>query len=86
MPTPFRSAAIRCGGSPARGPIRHYAGGLGPKPWGATTASAQQAPWALIRAFAPGPALSQEDDAMMWHHTLAAVAGAEALPAKTSEH
>ena len=37
-----------------------------PKPLGVTTASAQQAPWALIRTFTPGPAtaLSEEDDAM----------------------
>lgn len=55
------------------------------KPLGVTTAPAQQAPWALIRTFAPGPALSRED-AMTQHDTLAAVAGAEALPTKTSEH
>jgi type VII secretion protein EccB len=52
---------------------------------GIATASARQAPWALIRAFAPGPALSHED-ALTQHDTLAAVAGAEALPTKTSEH
>ena len=52
---------------------------------GIATASARQAPWALIRAFAPGPALSHED-ALTQHDTLAAVGGAEALPTKTSEH
>jgi type VII secretion protein EccB len=31
------------------------------KPLGISTSSAQQAPWALIRVFAPGAALSQED-------------------------
>ena len=59
------------------------------KPLGVTTASAQQAPWALIRTFAPGPALSRED-AMTRHDTLAAVAGAEAVPTRPlntkSEH
>ena len=52
---------------------------------GIATASAQQAPWVLIRAFAPGPALSRED-ALTAHDTLAPVGGAEALPTKTSEH
>jgi hypothetical protein len=79
MPAPSRSVAIRCGGSPARGPIRHHAGGLGPKPWGATTASSQQAPWALIRTFAR-PGLSHGRTQMTQHDTPAAVADAEALP------
>lgn len=55
------------------------------KALGVATGSARQAPWALIRAFAPGPALSRED-ALTQHDTLAAVAGAEALPTKTAEH
>jgi hypothetical protein len=52
---------------------------------GIATASARQAPWALIRTFAPGPALSRED-ALTQHDTLAAVAGAEALPTKAADH
>src|ERR1700733_8661913 len=47
--------------------------------WGATTASAQQAPWALIRTFArPGPSHGRTQ--MTQHDTPAAVADAEALP------
>ena len=42
----------------------------------------QQAPWPLIRAFAPGPALTRAD-AMVQHDTLAPVGGAEALPTRT---
>ena len=57
----------------------------GLKALGIATASARQAPWVLIRAFAPGPALSRED-ALTQHDTLAAPAGAEALPTKTTEH
>jgi type VII secretion protein EccB len=55
------------------------------KPLGIATAPAQQAPWALIRVFAPGPALSKED-ALTQHDTLATVSGAEALPTRTAEH
>jgi type VII secretion protein EccB len=55
------------------------------KPLGIATAAAQQAPWALIRVFAPGPALSKED-ALTQHDTLATVSGAEALPTRTAEH
>ncbi len=55
------------------------------RPLGIATASARQAPWALIRTFAPGPALSRED-ALTQHDTLAAVAGAETLPTKAAEH
>ena len=43
---------------------------------------AQQAPWPLIRAFAPGPALTRAD-AMVQHDSFAPVGGAEALPART---
>ncbi|KPN47688.1 type VII secretion protein EccB [Mycobacterium intracellulare] len=52
---------------------------------GIATASARQAPWVLIRAFAPGPALSRED-ALTQHDSLAPAGGAEALPTKSSEH
>ena len=55
------------------------------KPLGIATASAQQAPWVLIRIFAPGAALSRED-ALTQHDTLVAVEGAEALPTRTAEH
>jgi type VII secretion protein EccB len=51
------------------------------KPLGIATASAQQAPWALIQVFAPGAALSRED-ALTQHDTLAPVVGAEELPTK----
>lgn len=49
------------------------------RPLGIATAAARQAPWALIRTFAPGPALSRQD-ALTQHDTLAPVGGAEALP------
>lgn len=52
------------------------------KPLHITTASARQAPWVLIRTFAPGPALSRTD-ALTQHDTLEPVAGAETLPTKT---
>jgi type VII secretion protein EccB len=55
------------------------------KPLGIATASARQAPWALIRVFAAGPALSRED-ALTQHDTLAVVAGSEALPTKPPDH
>jgi hypothetical protein len=68
-----------------RGPIRHLAGGLGPQTVarhdrlgaaGAVSADPQ------VRA-RPGPLTGGRK----WQHdTLAAVAGAEALPTKTSEH
>ena len=77
---------MRCGGFLTRGcvtasPLDDSA----LKPLGIATASAQQAPWALIRVFAPGPALSKED-ALTQHDTLATVSGAEALPTRTAEH
>jgi hypothetical protein len=46
---------------------------------GVSPANARQAPWPLIRVFAPGPALSRAD-AMTQHDTLTPVVGAEALP------
>jgi hypothetical protein len=46
---------------------------------GISPANAGQAPWPLIRVFAPGPALSR-DDAMTQHDSLVPVVGAEALP------
>jgi type VII secretion protein EccB len=46
---------------------------------GVSPATALQAPWPLIRVFAPGPALSRAD-AMTQHDTLTPVVGAEALP------
>jgi hypothetical protein len=46
---------------------------------GLSPANARQAPWPLIRVFAPGPALSRAD-AMTQHDTLTPVVGAEALP------
>jgi len=46
---------------------------------GITPTNARQAPWPLIRVFAPGPALTRAD-AMTQHDTLAPVVGAEALP------
>ena len=49
------------------------------KPLNITTAAAQQAPWALIRTLAPGPALSRQD-ALTQHDTLSPVRGPEALP------
>lgn len=53
------------------------------KALGVSTSNARQAPWALIREFAPGPALSRED-AMTQHDTLPPVNGGEAIPAKSS--
>jgi type VII secretion protein EccB len=53
------------------------------KPLGIATASARQAPWPLIRVYAPGAALSRPD-ALTQHDTLAPVGGAEALPTKTA--
>jgi type VII secretion protein EccB len=55
------------------------------RPLGIATASAQQAPWALIRTLAPGPALSRKD-ALTQHDTLAPVRGAEAVPTETNDH
>jgi type VII secretion protein EccB len=48
------------------------------RPLGISPANARQAPWALIRVFAPGPALDRQD-AMTQHDSLAPPAGAEAL-------
>jgi len=52
------------------------------RPLGIATASARQAPWAMIRTFAPGAALSKAD-ALTQHDSLTPVGGAEALPTKT---
>ena len=46
---------------------------------GVYPANAGQAPWPLIRVFAPGPALTRKD-ALTQHDTLTPVVGAEALP------
>jgi type VII secretion protein EccB len=46
---------------------------------GVSPATARQAPWPLIRVFAPGPALTRKD-ALTQHDTLTPVVGAEALP------
>ena len=54
-------------------------------PLGIATASAGQAPWALVRAFAAGPAPSREDT-LTQHDTLAAVAVGEPLPTKPADH
>jgi type VII secretion protein EccB len=50
---------------------------------GVSPANARQAPWPLIRVFAPGPALSRAD-AMTQHDTLAPVVGAEVLPTRSA--
>jgi hypothetical protein len=55
------------------------------RPLGIATASAQQAPWALIRTLAPGSALSRKD-ALTQHDTLPPVRGAEAVPTETNDH
>ena len=55
------------------------------RPLGIATSSAQQAPWALIRTLAPGPALSRTD-ALTQHDTLAPARGAEAVPTSTENH
>jgi type VII secretion protein EccB len=52
------------------------------RPLGIATGSARQAPWAMIRSFAPGAALSKAD-ALTQHDSLTPVGGAEALPTKT---
>ena len=49
------------------------------KALGINPANARQAPWPLIRPFAPGPALTRQD-ALTQHDTLTPVAGAETLP------
>jgi type VII secretion protein EccB len=48
------------------------------RPLGVAPADARQAPWPLIRVFAPGPALDRLD-AMTQHDSLIPAAGAEAL-------
>jgi type VII secretion protein EccB len=53
------------------------------KPLGIATGQARQAPWVLIRVFAPGPALSRED-ALTQRSSLPPAAGAEALPTGTA--
>ena len=54
------------------------------KPLGIATSSAQQAPWALIRAFATGAALSAED-AKIQRDSVAPVTGGEKLPTKSGQ-
>ena len=54
------------------------------KPLGITTSSAQQAPWALIRTFATGAALSAED-AKIQRDSVAPVGGGEKLPTKNGQ-
>lgn len=49
---------------------------------GVSPAMSRQAPWPLIRVFAPGPALSRSD-ALTQHDSLTPVVGAEALPTET---
>jgi type VII secretion protein EccB len=51
---------------------------------GIAPANAPQAPWPLIRVFAPGPALSRPD-AMTQHDTLTPVVGSEALPTQGAQ-
>jgi type VII secretion protein EccB len=51
------------------------------KALGVAPANAAQAPWPLIRVFAPGPALSRQD-ALTQHDSLAPVVGSEALPVR----
>jgi len=46
---------------------------------GVSPAASRQAPWPLIRVFAPGPALTRPD-ALTQHDSLTPVVGAEALP------
>jgi type VII secretion protein EccB len=55
------------------------------KPLNIATSSAQQAPWALIRTLAPGPALTRQD-ALTQHDTIAPARGAEALPTATNHN
>ena len=55
------------------------------RPLGISPANARQAPWALIRVFAPGPALDRQD-AMTQHDSLAPPAGAEALVTRRGGH
>lgn len=55
-------------------------------PLGITTASAQQAPWALIRVFQQGPALSQEDAKVEHGGEETSTAPVEALPTKGTAH
>jgi type VII secretion protein EccB len=50
---------------------------------GVSPANARQAPWTLIRVFAPGPALSRAD-AMTQHDSLTPVVGAENLPTRSA--
>jgi type VII secretion protein EccB len=51
---------------------------------GIAPANALQAPWPLIRVFAPGPALSRPY-AMTQHDTLTPVVGSEALPTQRAQ-
>jgi len=56
------------------------------KPLGIATASAQQAPWALLRVFQPGSALSQEDAKVEHGGELPSAGPVEALPTKGPDH
>ncbi len=56
------------------------------KPLGIATASAQQAPWALIRVFQPGAALSQEDAKVEHGGEAPSSAPVEALPTNGPDH
>ncbi|WP_094287333.1 type VII secretion protein EccB [Mycobacterium lehmannii] len=50
---------------------------------GVSAAQSRQAPWPLIRPFAPGAALTRAD-ALTQHDTLTPVVGSEALPTRTA--
>ncbi|MDG4667956.1 type VII secretion protein EccB [Mycobacterium sp. 236(2023)] len=50
---------------------------------GVSPQNARQAPWPLIRVFAPGPALTRAD-ALTQHDTLAPLVGSEALPTQAA--
>ncbi|MDA2893400.1 type VII secretion protein EccB [Mycolicibacterium sp. BiH015] len=50
---------------------------------GVSPGNARQAPWPLIRVFAPGPALTRAD-ALTQHDTLTPLVGAEALPTQAA--
>jgi type VII secretion protein EccB len=56
------------------------------KPLGIATASAQQAPWALVRVFQPGAALSQQDATVAHGGDVPSNAPAQALPTTGSDH
>jgi hypothetical protein len=56
------------------------------KPLGIATASAQQAPWALIRVFGPGAALSQAAAKVEHGGDENSTGAAEALPTRAPDH